>query len=84
MNFELENTIGELRYVLLYPPEGESSILEVSTEGIGEFLHVSLNSNGVLNFTFFLKELFTLTSKQLNEISKVARDRLELTTYPNN
>jgi len=74
---------------MLYPAEGDSSVLEVSAEGFFDFLHVSLDDDGELVFSFlqnrswrslFLaKQYVTLSQVQMDEISAIAKDRLALT-----
>ena len=82
MLFGHENKIQSLEYTMLYPAEGDSPILEVSGNNINEFLHVSLNVRGSLEFTFFLKKTFTLSQSQISEISKIAKMRLHFSDYP--
>ncbi len=75
----LKKNIGKIEYLMLYPAEGDSSVLEVSAEGFGDFLHVSLDDDGELVFAFFAKQNVTLSQVQMDEISAIARDRLALT-----
>lgn len=82
MLFDSENKIQTLEYTMLYPAEGESSILEVSGKSINEFLHVKLTAHGDLEFTFFLNRPFTLSFAQISEISETAKLRLHLSEYP--
>lgn len=68
-----------LNFNTLYPPEGDSSVLEVSSDGSGDFLHVTLSENGALIFSFFSGHEINLTLDQINAISDVARERLTVT-----
>ncbi|MFD2845244.1 RHS repeat domain-containing protein [Paracoccus cavernae] len=73
-----KRVINNFRYTVLYPAEGQSSILEVSAEGVGEFLHVMLTSDGGLVFSFFPNVELNITLSQLTEVSTIARDRLSI------
>ena len=71
--------VGELKFQMLYPSEGSSSILEVSDSGIGEFLHVGLRKDGDLTYEFFARSSFSITEKQIQEIDAMARKNLTWT-----
>lgn len=71
--------VGSIKFQMLYPPEGDSSILEVSSEEFGEFLHVTLSNDGKLLFTFFAKHEITITQDEIAFISSTAIDRLSIT-----
>lgn len=71
--------VTELSYQIIYPPEGNSSILEVSKDRIGQFLLVSLGKNGALTYDFFVSSPFTITEKHLKEIELMARTNLSYT-----
>jgi hypothetical protein len=74
-----ENLLGDLKFGMLYPPEGDSSILEVSEESIGPFLHVMLARDGQLVFSFFSKSEVNLTEKQFSQIRERAQKNVSLT-----
>lgn len=74
-----ENLLGELEFQMLYPAEGNSSILEVSEETIGSFLHVMLAADGQLVFSFFSDSPVNLAERQFVQICKRAKESLSLT-----
>ena len=73
-----EKLLCDLKFEMLYPPEGNSSILEVSEESIGPFLHVMLASDSQLVFSFSSKSEVNLTEKQFGQICERAKERLSL------
>jgi hypothetical protein len=70
--------IKKLTYTMLFPVEGDSSILEVSGEGVGEFMHVALSLDRRLEFTFYDKQEMVLSQDQFEEICRIARKNLTL------
>lgn len=67
---------NELTYAMLYPPEGNSSILEMSAKDQGDFLHVAILSDGTLGFRFFPGEDIMITERQVEEIIERARKNI--------
>ncbi|MEM6312364.1 MAG: hypothetical protein AAF754_20270 [Pseudomonadota bacterium] len=65
-----------LEYQLIYPADGESAIVEVCAQDGKDLLHVSLDLNDGIQFTFFCGEPFTINSVQLDEITKFAKANL--------
>lgn len=74
-----ESILGDLEFLMLYPAEGDSSILEVSEKGIGSFLHVMLASDETLVFAFLSREPINLSEKQFALIQEKAKKNLSLT-----
>lgn len=80
MSFEYHNKIVDiLDFTMLYPPEGDSSVLEVSDGNNEAFLHVTLAPDGSLIFAFFLEQLVCLSERQFGTISEKAMKNLSLT-----
>lgn len=80
MSFEYHKVIVEnLDFTMLYPPEGDSSILEVTADIHGAFLHVSLAPDKTLVFAFFPEKKICLSENQLLMITEKARKNLSLT-----
>lgn len=78
----LKNNIhkaGDLEFQMLYPPEGSTSILEVSDRGLGPFLHVSLRKGGDLTYEFFAETALSISEKQMKDIEEMARRKLSWT-----
>ncbi|GLT10326.1 hypothetical protein ACFQFQ_09785 [Sulfitobacter porphyrae] len=78
----LKNNIhkaGDLEFQMLYPPEGSTSILEVSDRGLGPFLHVSLRKDGDLTYEFFAETALSISEKQMKDIEEMARRKLSWT-----
>ena len=67
-----------LDYQLIYPADGESAIVEVCSKNGKDLLHVSLDTNGDIQFTFLCSEPFTITSVQLDEMTKFAKANLSV------
>src|SRR5690606_26468656 len=65
---ENRQMVETLQFVMLYPPEGNSSVLEVGNDDLGEFLRVSLLKNGDLNFEFLVEPAPLISEKHLQEI----------------
>ncbi len=76
-----ENILADLSFIMLYPPEGESSVLEVSAEVVGPFLHVMLASDETLVFAFISTKPVILSEKQFSIICEKAKEKLSLTDY---
>lgn len=76
---DVDRIVGELRFQMLYPPEGHSSILEVTDSSLGPFLYVSLRKEGELNYEFFAESSFFITEKQFRQIDAMARKNLSWT-----
>ncbi len=74
-----KNLLGELKFEMLYPAEGDSSVLEVSEDSVGDFLHVILSGDGQLIFSFFSKSAVNLTDEQFCQIRERAKENLSLT-----
>lgn len=74
-----KNLLGELKFEMLYPAEGDSSVLEVSEDSVGDFLHVILSGDGRLVFSFCSKSEVNLTDEQFQKIRERAKERLSLT-----
>lgn len=70
---------GNLQFQMLYPPEGSTSILEVTDRGLGPFLHVSLRKDGDLTYEFFAKTALSISEKQIQEIESMAQKNLSWT-----
>ena len=66
---------------MLYPPEGNSSVLEVEDSALGPFLYVSLRRDGELNFEFYFDRAISLSEAQFREIEAKARGKLSWTDY---
>ncbi|KPA20484.1 hypothetical protein shim_34740 [Shimia sp. SK013] len=75
----VDHIVGELRFQVLYPPEGSTSVLEVTESGLGPLLHVSLREDGDLTYEFFAKSSLLITEKQFREIDEMARKKLSWT-----
>jgi hypothetical protein len=81
MEMKMKSDLSELRYLMLYPAEGNSSILEVSLDNVGDILHVKLNDDGEQIWTFFSTDRTSLSEGQIDEISLKADANLSLTDY---
>ena len=76
------NFVSDLRFLVLYPPDGCSNLIEVSDEEIGDFLYVRLGQDGCLIYEFFNDAPFSMTAKQLREIENFAQENLYRTSNP--
>ncbi len=74
-----QKLLKNLEFTMLYPPEGDSSVLEVSNENIGPFLHIMLASDETLIFAFFSTKPINLSEAQFTFICAKAKQRLSLT-----
>jgi hypothetical protein len=74
-----QRLIKDIKFTLLYPPEGDSSILEVSSDTAGDFLHVMMTKNGDLILSFMGKSETNLTKSQIDMICDEALRRLQIT-----
>ncbi|MDP5309205.1 hypothetical protein, partial [Paracoccus spongiarum] len=74
-----KNLLKNLRFNILYPPEGDSSVLEVSADDVGDFLHVILGADGTLIFSFLSNREVNINTDQISTITDVARQNLSLT-----
>lgn len=78
--FEYDEKLTEnLEFTMLYPPEGESSIFEVSVEGNDPFLHVMLDTDRSLVFAFFPEKMVCLSEELMLSICNKAKAKLTLT-----
>lgn len=76
---ETPTTIN-LNFTMLYPVEGDSSILEVSRADVGEFLHVEMSQDGLLKFTFFPSGELELSEIEVEAITAKARQKVSVST----
>ncbi|MGR3322261.1 MAG: hypothetical protein ACU0DK_10050 [Pseudooceanicola sp.] len=68
--------IGDVQFQMLYPPEGNSSDLEVADSEFGPFLYVSLRKDGELSFDFLVDGALSVSEPQFREIEATARKNL--------
>ncbi|MBT8155159.1 hypothetical protein KMP13_15025 [Epibacterium ulvae] len=64
---------------MLYPPEENSSVLEVADSGLGPFLHVSLRKDGDLSYEFFAEPTISFSESKFKEVEAMARKKLSWT-----
>jgi len=70
------SAVKELKYVMLYPPEGDSPILEVCDGDDRDLLCVEVSECGELKFTFYSQNVVTITEPQLQEIIQKAKKNI--------
>lgn len=80
MSFEYHNEVVDiLDFTMLYPPEGDSSVLEVLGSNNEAFLHVTLAPDETLIFAFLSGKPTCLSEQQLQIITEKAKENLTLT-----